>query len=680
MSSAHADAAGPPTSARQVTWRPSPEQVASSNVQRFMARHHLKSYDELLAWSVADVSRFWDAVAGPGGDLDLEWYAPYQQVLDTSRGWEWSTWWKGGSFNYVHNALDKHALGPWADQVALRWEAEEGASGHLTFRELFEQTNRCANALKALGVARGDRVGLFLPMVPEVVVAQLAIGKIGAIYTPIFSGFGAEAVATRLQDCDAKVLITCDGIPRRGKLVPTKDIADQAAAASPSVQHLLVANRAGRGTETPWVAGRDVWWDDALSEASDVCPTEHTDPEDPYMIIYTSGTTGRPKGMLHVHGGFPIKSAQDMAHCFDVRSSDTVFWLTDMGWMMGPWVIGASLTLGATVCLFDATPDYPAPDRLWRVLERHGVTVAGIGPTAIRALMRHGDAWVRQRDLSRLRVLGSSGEPWNPAPWEWYQNVVGGGHCPLINYSGGTECSGGIVSSLPALPEKPTSFAGPVPGMDADVVDESGRSVRGAVGELVIRQPWPGMTRGFWRENDRYLDAYWSRLPGVWVHGDWAYVDEDGYWYIQGRSDDTIKVAGKRVGPAEVESAAAAHPAVAEAAAVGVPDAVKGEKVVVFAVLKPGVAGNATLSDAIAETVVRSLGKSLRPDTVLTVSELPKTRSGKVMRRVIRSIYLGTDPGDVSSLDNPGSLDQIRAAGSPTPTPHLDVGSPAATT
>ena len=642
----------------EICWRPSRELVEQSNLRRFMDHQGLRSFDELLRWSVADVARFWEAVVK---DLGLEWYEPYTKVLDLSRGTPWATWWTGGRFNYVHNALDRHAAGATRDKIALIWEGEDGKTARLTYRQLAEETNRCANALRALGLGKGDRVGLYLPMIPEVVVAQLAVGKLGAVYTPIFSGFGPDAVAVRLQDCEARILITCDGIARRGKPVPTKEFADRAAALSPSLEKVLVVDRLGRA-DTPWDGRRDVWWHDLVPRQSARAETERTAPEDPCMIIYTSGTTGRPKGVVHVQGGFPIKGAQDMAHCFDVKASDTVFWFTDMGWMMGPWLISGGLILGATVFLYDGTPDFPDPGRVWEMVERHRLTIVGIAPTAIRALMRAGDEWVTRRDLSSLRILGSSGEPWNPGAWRWFQQTVGGGRCPIVNYSGGTEVSGGIVASTVITPQKPTSFAGPVPGMDADVVDEHGAPVRGTVGELVIRQPWPGMARGFWRERERYLEAYWSRLPGTWVHGDWALVDADGFWYIHGRSDDTIKIAGKRLGPAEVESAAVTHPAIAEAAAIGVPHEIKGEALVVFCTVKPGHEEADALRAAVADAVVRVLGKSLRPARVLFVRELPKTRSGKVMRRLIRAVHLGREPGDLSSLENVSALDEIRAA------------------
>src|SRR5438876_642223 len=485
---------GPPRGARmredeqseplEICWRPSRAIVEQSNLARFIARNGLRSFEELLGWSVADVGRFWDAVVR---DLGLEWYEPYTKVLDLSRGTPWATWWIGARFNYVHNALDRHAAGANRDKVALIWEGEDGKTARLTYGQLAAETGRCANALRALGLKKGDRVGLLLPMIPEVVVAQLAIGKLGAVFTPIFSGFGPEAVAARLQDCDARVLITCDGIERRGKLVPIKEVADRAVALSPSVEKVLVVNRLRRA-DVPWDPGRDLWWHELLAGQPAGADTERTAPEDPHMIIYTSGTTGRPKGVVHVQGGFPIKGVQDMAHCFDVKPSDTVFWFTDMGWMMGPWVISGRLMLSASVFLYDGTPDFPDPGRVWEMVERHRLTVVGIAPTAIRALMRAGDDWVTPRDLSSLRVLGSSGEPWNPDAWRWFQGVVGGGRCPVVNYSGGTEVSGGIVASTVITPQKPASFAGPVPGMDADVVDESGTPVRGSVRELVVRQ------------------------------------------------------------------------------------------------------------------------------------------------------------------------------------------------
>ncbi len=640
-----------------IVWRPTREYVENSRLWRFMRRHGIRTYDELRQRANADVAWFWDAAVQ---DLELEWYEPYRQVVDLSRGLPWARWFVGGKYNYVHDALDKHARSPRRNKLALIWEGEDGEVRKFSYWELYGEVNRLANALRGLGVGKGDRVGVFMPMIPEVVVATLACSKIGAIFIPVFSGYGAQAVATRLQDGEAKALITADGFYRRGSLVPMKETADEAVRLTPGLAKVLVVRRTGQAV--PWQAGRDVWWHEALAGQPRDCATERTDAEDPYMVIYTSGTTGRPKGALHVHAGFPIKGAQDMAHCFDVQDKDIMWWVTDIGWMMGPWVISGTLMLGSTLFTYEGTPDYPQPDRLWAMVERHGISVFCFSPTGVRALMGHGVEWVKRHDLSSLRILGSSGEPWNPDPYLWFFTNVGGGRCPIINYSGGTEVSGGIVGCTPLTPLKPCSFAGPIPGMDADVLDEEGRPLRGAVGELVIRQPWPGMTRGFWHDPERYLEAYWSRWPNVWVHGDWVLVDDDGFWFIQGRSDDTIKVAGKRVGPAEVESAAVAHPAVAEAAAIGAPDEVKGEAIVCFVVLRPGHSGSGPLRQEIAETITRHLGKALRPQAVLFVREVPKTRNGKILRRLIKAKYLGKEVGDLSSLENPSALAEIAEA------------------
>jgi acetyl-CoA synthetase len=640
-----------------VAWRPSPEQLRTSKLARFIRATGEPDLASLQSHAGRDPAWFWGAAAE---DLGFTWQRPFREVLDASRGPEWARWWSGGAFNYAAAAVDPRAgLDPQGPAVV--WEGEDGEVRRLTNFELKRDVDRAAGMLSGLGVGEGDRVGILLPLLVETAVAVLAIGRLKAIYTPIFSGYGAPAVASRLRDCQASVLITADGVRRRGAPVPLKRTADLAVADAPSVQRVLVVQRLGDDA-TPWDPARDVWWHEAMADPTLTPLTEApaTDPETPYMIIHTSGTTGRPKGAVHVHGGFPVKGAQDLAHAFDLGPGDSLFWFTDLGWMMGPWAISGALLLGATLVLYEGVPDHPGPDRLWSIVARHRVTHLGLSPTVIRALLGHGTEPVRQHDLSSLRVLGSTGEPWNPEPWQWYFREVGGGRCPVINYSGGTEVSGGIVSGNLLTPIKPTSFGGPSPGTAADVVGQDGSPIRGEVGELVIRQPLPGMTRGFWNDPDRYLESYWSRFPGVWVHGDWARIDDDGYWYIHGRSDDTLKVAGKRVGPAEVESAAVAHPAVLEAAAIGVPHEIKGEVIVVFCVLRRGEMDDEDLRTAIGQRVVAEMGKALKPDALVVVPELPKTRSGKVMRRVARSAYLGLDPGDISSLENPLSIEAIR--------------------
>jgi len=428
----------------------------------------------------------------------------------------------------------------------------------------------------------------------------------------------------------------------------------------PTVEHMIVHRRTGAAA--PWTPGRDIWWHDAVAEESGTCPAVAVEADHPALIIYTSGTTGKPKGTVLTQGGFGMKNAHDWAYVFDMDAGSRMFWVTDLGWLMGPMLITGTLLVGGTVVLFEGTPDYPKPDRIWDLCARHRVTHLGISPTAVRALMPYGAEWLAPHDLSALRIFGSTGEPWNPEPYRWLFDHAGKGRVPIINYTGGTEISGGILSSFPIAPIKPCSFNGAIPGMAAECYDDEGRPVRGEVGELVVTRPWPGMTAGFWQDRERYIETYWSRWPDVWVHGDWAFVDEDGFWYIHGRSDDTLKIAGKRVGPAEVESVLVGHPAVNEAAAIGVPHEVKGESVVCFAVLRPGFDPTDVLRRQLQQHVAQAMGKALQPERVLFTRELPKTRSAKIMRRVIRATYLGKEPGDLSSLDNPGGITAIREA------------------
>ena len=640
-----------------VMWEPSPEVIAKSRLKRFMDRHAIDSFAQLLKRADEDIEWFWDAAIK---DIDIAFYRHYDKVVDLSEGKPWAKWWIGGKMNIIESCLDRYRDSDSRDKVAIIWEGEPGEVRKLTYRELDQQVCKLAGVLRRLGVRPGDRVGIFMPMCPEVAVSVLATAKIGAVIIPLFSGYGAEAIANRLRDGEAKLLICADGFYRRGQVVPMKETADKALVSCPTVTRVIVHRRVVR--EVPWTHGRDYVWEVLLEDEPDRIHTHELEPEEPLMIIYTSGTTGKPKGTIHVHGGFPVKTAQYMAHGFDVGAGDTIFWYTDIGWMMGPWLIFGSLILGATMVLYEGTPDYPAADRLWRMVADHKVTVLGVSPTLVRGLMTHGDEVPAHHDLSSLRILGGTGEPWNPEPFQWFFKNIGGGRIPVINYTGGTEISGGILCGNVITHLRPCAFAGPVPGIAADVVDAEGRSVRGEVGELVIRNPWPGMTRGFWGDRQRYLDTYWSRFEGVWVHGDWAYVDpEDGLWYVLGRSDDTIKVAGKRLGPAEVESVLVGHPWVAESAAIGVPDELKGEALVCFVVLRANRQASDQLAAELSDLVATALGKPLRPKAIHFVGDLPRTRNAKILRRVVKSVYIGQDPGDLSSLENPSALAAIGA-------------------
>ncbi|MCX6044618.1 MAG: AMP-binding protein [Chloroflexi bacterium] len=643
-----------------IVWQPNPAWMAESNLRQLMDRHHIRDYDELQRRAGHDLRWFWNAVLA---DLDIQFYQPYTQIVDLSEGLPFPRWCVDGQLNIIHNCLDKWVTPnhPMRDQVALRWEGEEGTTVTFTYAELDREVCRCANALRALGLGKGDVVALYMPMIPELAIAFLAIVKIGGILLPLFSGYGPSAIINRLNDAQAKAVITSDGVLRRGKPVPMKTTLDEALSAAGSVQHVIVVNRAHLA-ELPWAAGRDYWWHELVPQQSPTSATEQTSAEDVLMLIYTSGTTGKPKGAVHTHCGFPIKAAQDMRQAMDLKPQDTLYWLTDMGWMMGPWEVFGVLLNGATMVFYDGGPDYPDVDRLWALVEKHQISHLGVSPTLIRSLKTHGTAPIEKHDISSLRMICSTGSPWDPETWLWLFHTALRGEKPIINYSGGTECSGGIICSNLFKPIKPCSFAGPMLGMDVDVVDEQGRSVRNSVGELVIRQPWIGMTRGFWHDRQRYLDTYWQRFPNVWVHGDFATIDEDGLWYILGRSDDTIKVAGKRLGPAEVEAILNAHPAVIESAAIGVPHPIKDQEVVAFCVLRNNYAADEALRLTLLDLVTQELGKPLKPRAIKFTTALPKTRNAKIMHRLIRAAYLDQPMGDLSSLETPSAVDAIRAA------------------
>ena len=622
-------------------WNPPSELVEQANVTRLMRRLGATDYGELHRISVEEPDRFWPVVID---DLGIQFSQPWDAVVDLTQGPEWATWFVGGRLNLARICLHRFAGdGLTLDGEALVGLYEDGGRESLTWAEASHRVTQLAETLIELGVREGDRVALYMPMCPAVAVASHACAHIGAVQVPIFSGFAAPAVASRLEDSQAKVVICADWSLRRGKRIEMRATLDEAGPHA--VEHVIAWNREARE------------WPELVTGQPGSLPPVEVESEAPYLLAYTSGTTGRPKGALLVQGGFLVSIAREVAYQTDVKSGDRIHFATDMGWIMGPWTLVGGGAAGATIVFAEGAPDWP-DDRLWRLVESEQVTMLGLSPTLVRALIPKGEPQV---DLSSLRALCTTGEPWNPDPYRWLFEHVGGSRAPIVNISGGTEVGACFLTTVITEPIKPVAVGCPALGQDMDVVDQTGAPVRGEVGELVCRRPWPGMTRGVWGDSERYLDTYWRRFPGVWTHGDWASIDDDGYWYLHGRSDDTLNIAGKRIGPAELESAAIGSGIVAEAAAVGVPHAVKGEVAWIFCVPRQGEQPDDSRVEA---AVAEALGKAFKPDRILWVAALPKTRSAKIVRRAVKARVLGKDPGDLSSLENPESLDEIgRAVG-----------------
>jgi acetyl-CoA synthetase len=680
----------------RVVHEPTAEFVESTNVWRFMREHAIDDYDDLIRRTTTDiegveasgVTWFWDELVDW---LDIDFFEDYDAVRasETRRvsttandepvrydGPQFTEWYPGGELNAAYNCVDRHATADTdrRNQVALLWEGEPGDVRQVTYHDLHRESARVANYLDSVGVGVGDTVALYMPMVPEVVSIFYGCLKVGAIVVPVFSGFGTEATATRLADADPSVLFTADGFYRRGEGVKLKDTADEAIAQSGAetdgggVEHVVVVERLGLADhpdETLTWTRRDQWWTDAIESKSDAYETRSLPSEAESMLLYSSGTTGEPKGIVHTHAGALLQAAKEIHFGFDHKPGDRFFWVSDIGWMMGPWALLGNHALGGTVFVYEGAPDHPQPDRYWELIDRHDLTVFGVSPTAIRALRKEGEGWLAGHDLSSLRLLGSTGEPWDPESWLWFYENVGGGDCPVINISGGTEIMGCFLMPMPIQPLKPCTLGGPGLGMDVDIVNEDGESIADTHerGYLVARDSCPSMTKSLWSGDGRYIEEYWSRWDGLWNHGDWAQRDADGLWFLHGRADDALNVAGRKVGPAEIEGAAMDHAAVNQAAAVGVPDDTTGTAVVCYVVLEPGHDPADSLRDGIAATVGDRLGKPFRPREVLFVDALPKTQSGKILRRAIGAVYRGESLGDMSSIENPEALSAIEDAG-----------------
>jgi acetyl-CoA synthetase len=649
------DAAIPPGA----VWWPDRSTVEGANLTHFMRALGVETFEALNESASADPAWFNDALIR---FLDYRFQQPYEQVLDTGKGVPLARWCVGGETNVVLNCIDRRRDTERYAQPTLIWEGEDGAISTWSFADLDRETCRFSWGLRCLGLGRGDVVGMYMPNLPQAVVAMLAIAKIGGIVLPMFSGFGAEAIAQRLNDGRATALITVDGSLRRGKCVGAKAVADKALLQCPEVRHVVVLNQVL--AEHDWVEGRDHWWHELTAAAPDdytAVLTEAMPADDPFLLMFTSGTSGKPKGVVHTHCGFPIKTALDLSICMDLKPDDRFLWMSDMGWLVGPILVFGGLLVGSTVVLAEGAPNYPQPDRLWRLVERHRVTYLGLAPTVARMSMSLDENALAELDLTSLRVIVSTGESWTPEAWQWTFERVGRRKVPLLNYSGGTEV-GGILTGTVIHPLKPCAFAGPVPGTGADVVDAAGTSVGpGVTGELVMRSPSIGLTRGLWQDPERYIQNYWSSVPEVWMHGDFASRDADGMWYVHGRSDDTLKIAGKRIGPSEIEALLMAAGLLIDAVAIGVPDPVKGTAVVCVCVPRPGIETGAAAS-LLSAAVVAGLGGAFKPAKVAFAADLPRTRNMKVMRRVVRAIWLGQNAGDLSTLVNPESVQAIRAA------------------
>jgi acetyl-CoA synthetase len=626
--------------------------------ESFAQAAHVKSLGEyrgLYEASLRDPEGFWAQQAET-----LRWSKKWDRVLEWNP--PFAKWFSGGTLNISENCLDRHVSTWRKNKAAIIWEGEPGETRTLTYQELLREVGRFANVLKALGVHKGDRVGIYMPMIPEAAVAMLACARIGATHTVVFGGFSSEAVRDRMNDAEAKVIITADGGYRRGQVVPLKVNVDGALKGAKTVQHVVVVRRTG--APVPFQAGRDHWWHELMAAASPVCPAEPLDAEHPLFILYTSGTTGKPKGVVHTTGGYLLQATLTTKYVFDIKDEDTYFCTADIGWVTGhSYVVYGPLANGATSLMYEGAPNHPEPDRLWDIVEKHRVNILYTAPTAIRAFVRWGEQWPRKHDLSSLRLLGTVGEPINPEAWMWYRTVIGGGRCPIVDTWWQTETGAIMITPLPgAIPTKPGSGTLPFFGVDADVVDKDGKPVpTGAGGYLVIKKPWPSMLRTVYKDPDRYVEQYWKKFPGIYFTGDGARRDADGYFWIMGRVDDVINVAGHRLGTMEVESALVSHAKVAEAAVVGRPDELKGQALVAFVTPKGGLKADDVLRGELKEHVVKEIGSIARPEEIRFTDALPKTRSGKIMRRLLRDVAAGKETvGDTTTLEDFSVLAKLR--------------------
>ncbi len=630
---------------------PSPRIAEESNLKNWMNKNHFKAYEDLLQKASQEPEWFWDEIA-----QELKWFKPYKTIL------KWNPphaeWFLEGEFNIAYNALDKHIKTSKKNKTAFIWEGEKGDLKILSYEDLYKEVNRFANALLSLGVKKGDRVSIYLPMILELPIAMLACAKIGAIHSVVFSGYSARAFKERVNDAGSKVAITVDGFHRRGKVINLKDQVDEVLEETPCIQHVLVVQHTG--SDIKMKEGRDIWWHEIRNQMDSTCDTVPMKSEDPLFILYTSGTTGKPKGVVHVHGGYAVGIYATLKFVFDLKDEDIWWCAADIGWITGhSYIVYAPLLMGATSLMYEGAPDYPDPGRMWNIIEKNKATIFYTAPTTIRMFMKLGEKWPQKYDLSSLRILGSVGEPINPEAWLWYYHHIGDEKCPIMDTWWQTETGMHIITPLPLSDLKPGSVCKPFPTVKVDVVNDEGESITQKMGHLVMKSPWPAMFRTLYKDPDRFQEAYWSKFPGAYLSGDVARQDEDGYFWIQGREDDVMSIAGHRISTAEVESALVSYPDVAEAAVVGKPDALKGEVIYAFVILKKNREKGEDFKQILRDHVRREIGPIATPAEIITVEDLPKTRSGKIMRRVIKAKVKGEPVGDISTLANPEAVDEL---------------------
>lgn len=634
---------------------PTEQQIKESNIHKFMNQYKISSLEELSEKSTNDLEWYWDAVSK---DVGIVWNSPYSKILDSSKGIMWSKWFVNGKTNIYTSSVEKF-LKETPDKIAYNFVSEDNVVKTLTYKQLDQQVSKLANGLKSIGVQQGDVVAIYLPMIEEAIVAILASAKIGAVQTVIFSGYSTESLHVRLKDCNAKVLFVSDGFHRKGKSISQKDSVIKALEDT-SVEKTIVVNY--KNVDSYEKSDKIIFYSYLTSSQPITCLTEIMDSEDPLFILYTSGTTGKPKGIVHTHGGFSVFAGHQAAYLIDLRSNDVLFWPADIGWITGlVWNVYGLLIMGASSVIYDGALDYPNSERIWKMLSDNQATIFGISPTATRLFKKNNAEPHKKYSLDKIRNIPTTGEPLDENSWWWLFEKIGNKKIPIMNLSGGTEIGGAMLSVFPGMKLKPSTVGIPVPGMNLDVVDDDQNSVRNENGYLVIKSPWPGMTRGLLNDDTRFIETYWSRFENIWFHGDYVFVDEDNLWYMRGRTDDVINVSGHRLSTAEIEHTVISHPKVSDAASIAIPDEITGEAIVIFFI--PDEKTNKNLTDEISNFVSEKIGKLARPKYSYQISDLPKTRTGKILRRLLKSKLLGKELGDLSSLENPQILDEISSLG-----------------